>query len=253
MKKFLLIKFALISCVFLAIVGSVFAQTEKSSPVKSQEVSETDGVPVIIKHLPEWETVRKSAVLAHSINDLRQTLGERPVYDALDFAGGTEAVTANYPQGKMLIVEFTNPQVSLETDAKIQALLAGNNQNIFYRRTGNYNLFVFDAPDEASANALLDQVKYQKVVQWLGTDPTLLHRAERAFINTTSDIFISIVIWIFIGIGAAIALGLLVGGLYFYRSNRRRQSMQAFSDAGGMVRLNLDGLSADLPNSRLLD
>ncbi len=247
MKKFQFAKLLLLTSVILVPVSGVFAQAEKTSQSKSQEVSETDGVPVIIKHLPEWENARKSAVLAHNADDLRKALGERPVFDLLDFAGGTEAVTANYPQGKLLIVEYTNPQVSLETDAQVRERLAQNNQNIYYRRTGNYNLFVFDAPDEASANELLDQVKYQKVVQWLGTDPTLLHRAERAFINTTSDIFISIVIWIFIGIGAAIALGLLVGGMYFYRSNRRRQSMQAFSDAGGMVRLNLDGLSADLP------
>ena len=252
MKKFYFAELLLIiGCVF-AFDNGVFAQNDKTPPVKTQEISEADGVPVLIKHLPDWENARKGAVLAHSVNDLRQSLGERPVFDLIDFAGGTEAVTAVYPQGKLLIVEYTNPQESIETDAKTAQRLAENNQNIFYKRTGNYNLFVFDAPDAAAANSLIEQVKYEKTVQWLRTDPTLLHRAERYFINTTTDIFVSTVLIILIVIGFAIVSGLIVGIVYFYYRDRRRLAMNAFSDAGGMTRLNLDGLSADDSGGRYL-
>lgn len=252
MNKNIFIKLFFILCVVFSSGYGVFAQSGGQT-VKSQEFSEGDQVPVLIKHLPDWENARKSAVLAHSIDDLRQTLGERPVYDLIDFAGGTEAVTVNYLQGKLLIVEYANPQQSIETDTKTQERLADNNQNIFFRRTGNYNIFVFDAPDEASANLLIEQIKYGKTVQWLGQDPTLFHRAERAFIHTASDLFMSILIWILIIIAVAVATGLLVGGLYYNYHHKKRLSTRAFSDAGGMVRLNLDELTAEPTGGRFLN
>ena len=252
MKKIYFAKLLFIIGFCCASGYGVLAQNDKVPQSKSQEISEADGVPVLIKHLPDWENARKGAVLAHNVNDLRKTLGDRPIYDLLDFAGGTEAVTANYPQGKLLIVEYSNPQESIETDAKTAQRLAENNQNIFYKRTGNYNIFVFDAADADSANALISEVKYEKTVQWLGTDPTLLHRAERYFINTTSDIFLSTFFIVLIVIGLSFVIGLSVGITYFYYRDRQRMQTQAFSDAGGMTRLNLDGLSADVSGKRYL-
>ena len=245
MKKSLFIKFLFLICVLTSANYQIFAQTDRKNQIKSQEVSEEDGIPVLIKHLPEWENVRNSAFLTHNVEDLKKSLGERPVFDLIDFAGGTEAVTAPYAQGKVLIVEYTNPQSSIEMDAKTVQLLAetGQNQQIFYRRIGNYNAFVFDAPDESSANLLLDQIKYEKMVQWLGDDPYMLKRAERAVVQTLSTLFVSTVLVIVIGIGIAILAGIAVGFLYFRSGVQRRAGMEAFSDAGGMTRLNLDELT----------
>jgi muconolactone delta-isomerase len=245
MKKTLFIKFLFLLCVLLSANHQIFAQTDKKNQIKSQEVSEEDGIPVLIKHLPEWENVRNSAILTHNVEDLKKSLGERPIFDLIDFAGGTEAVTAPYAQGKILIVEYTNPQSSIEMDAKTVQRLAeiGQTQQIFYRRIGNYNTFVFDAPDESAANSLLDQIKYEKQVQWLGDDPYMLKRAERAVVHTLSTLFVSTVLVIVIGIGIAILGGIAVGFLYFRISAQRRAGMEAFSDAGGMTRLNLDELT----------
>lgn len=241
--------------VLVGFVGSLntFAQPPAAGPVKVQEVSEEDGIPVLIKHLPDWQNVRNSAVLAHSVGDLRASLGERPIYDLLDFTGGTEAVTAAYPQGKLLIVEFPSPAVSAEADVKIRERIAES--AVYYRRIGNYNAFVFDAPDEASANALLDQVKYEKVIQWLGDNPFMAqraHQAERNFVMTTADIFLSTLLAIVTGLGASIIIGVFVGFIFFYRRDARRAAMTAFSDAGGMTRLNLDGFTPDIVPDRLL-
>jgi hypothetical protein len=229
------------------------AQAPSAGPAKVQEVSEEDGIPVLIKHLPDWEDVRNSAVLAHSVDELRASLGDRPVYDLIDFTGGTEAVTAPYPQGKLLIVEFASPAVSAEADVKIRERIAES--GIYYRRIGNYNAFVFDAPDEASANALLDQVKYEKIIQWLGDNPFMAQRAkqaERNFVITTADIFLSTLLAIVTGLGASIVIGIIVGFAFFYRRDARRAAMTAFSDAGGMTRLNLDGFTPDIVPERLL-
>jgi hypothetical protein len=252
--RFFVIKLLFLLCAFLLLDLGSFAQEPKAPAVKSLEISESEGVPVLVKHLPDWEIVRGSATFTNNTADLRNALGERPIFDLIDFAGGTEAVTAAYPQGKLLIIEYATPQSSVEMDAKTVQRLAeiGGTQNIFYRRIGNYNVFVFDAPDEAAADSLLDRVKYEKDVQWLGENPFMLRRAERAFIHTTSDIFIATVLIIVLGIGTAVLTGLIVGFIFFRFRDQRRAMTAAFSDAGGMTRLNLDELSAPIVSERLL-
>ncbi len=246
MGKNRLLKLLVLLCISLSANFAVSAQNAPTQ--KTQEFSDTDGLPVLLKHLPEWENVRKGAVFATNSDDLRKALGERPVYDLIDFAGGTEAVAAAYPQGKLLIIEYAAPQASIEMDNKTAQRLAeiGQTQNIVYRRIGNYNAFVFDAPDTLAANALLDRVKYEKDVQWLGENPFMLRRAEYAFVQTTSQIFVATTLAIVLGIGLSILLGIIVGVIFFYLRDQKRATTAAFSDAGGMTRLNLDDLSAQI-------
>lgn len=255
MKKIGLARFIILGVLLLA-AGGVFAQAVEKPSIKSQEVSESDGVPVLIKHLPDWENAQARAAYILNRTDLQNALGARPVLDSIDFQGGTEAVTADYPQGKLLIVEFASPQASVETDNQIKQKLAdsGENSSVVYRRTGNYNIFVFDAADESAANALVDEVKYEKTVQWLGTDPYAVLRAERAYLNDTASLFLSTVQAIASGIGLSLIAGLIVGVIFFYTRNKKRAGMQAFSDAGGLTRLNLDELTPGvLPEKFLKD
>jgi hypothetical protein len=232
---------------------STAGQTNSPIPYKSSEVSENDGLPVLMKHLPDWESVRGQARFGSNVGDLKAVLGDHPVLDLIDFSIGTEAVTAPYPAGKLLIVEFATPQASIESDADFTAKLAETRDpSTLYRRIGNYNAFVFDAADPATANVLLDQVKYEKKVQWLGKNPFLI-TAERAFVLQTSDLFFSTVMVILIGIGFSIAGG-LIAGLIFYRiREQKRAAMPTFTDAGDMTRLNLDGFTPDISPDRLLN
>ena len=191
------------------------AQSNGSIPYKSQEVSENDGIPVLIKHLPEWESVRAETTFATGVNGLKAALGERPVLDLIDFAGGTEAVTAPYPAGKLLIIEYTSPQASIEADGKFTAALSSaGDRSTVYRRIGNYNAFILDAVDQAEANALLDQVKYEKTVQWLGRNPFEIS-PERAFVISTTDLFISTVLIVVLGAGFSLVGGIVVGFLFY--------------------------------------
>jgi len=236
-------KWVTAAIILAAGVIGIVAQGPINSPVKSQEISDVEGIPVLIKHLPDWENVRNSAVFVDNAEDLNNALGARPVLELIHFAGGTEAVTAAYPAGKLLIVEYTNPQSSSEADAKIRQNLTESAAPVVYRRIGNYNTFVFDAADEAAANSLLDEIKYQKTVQWLGEDPYLLQKLEKYFITTTRDIFISTVLWIIGGLGIAMLTGILAGFVFFRFREQKRATRTAYSDAGGLTRLNLDGLS----------
>jgi hypothetical protein len=249
MKKF---RYFVVLTIFLLYISQTFAVFAQN---KSQEYSEEDGIPVLTKHLPDFENVGKSATYILNSDDLRNALGTRPVFEAVDFTGGTEAVTAQYPQGKLLIVEYTTPQFSIEADSKIQQKLSETPQNppVYYRRIGNYSAFVFDATEEASANALLDQIQYEKDVRWLGKDPFALKRAERFFVLQASDLFTNIFLGIAGALGFTVVAGVLIGIVFFYFREQKRSKLAVFSDAGGMTRLNLDGFTPEIMPDRLLD
>jgi hypothetical protein len=220
------------------------AQPSAAPAVRSQEISEDDGLPVLIKHLPDWQNVRSSTVFITNTADLTNAVGDRAVLRQIDFSGGTEAVKADYPAGKLLIVEFATPHASVGADTKILQVLAANpDPGTIYRRIGNYNAFVFDTTDPEAAVGLLDQVKYEKSVQWLGEDPYLLRKIERYFAVTTRDILISTVLWIVGGLGLAAVCGIITGLIIFRIRDQKRATWHAYSDAGGMTRLNLDELS----------
>lgn len=226
------------------IAFAVFAPMSAFAQYKSLEVDEGDGLPVILKHLPEWHTVKDRAKLTNSVTDLKQTLGARPVLDVIEMSAGAEAVTADYPAGRLLLIEHHTPQFASSSDAAINAKLAETgDRSVVYKRIGNYNALVFDAADTAAAEALLGQIKYQKSVQWLGEDPFFVDRVERYLVGTTGDVLVSTAVFIVMCMAGAIAVGLLGGFVYFSKREQRRLARSAFSDAGGLTRLNLDELT----------
>ncbi|PYS98330.1 MAG: hypothetical protein DMF63_16905 [Acidobacteria bacterium] len=210
---------------------------------KSQEISEADGQPVLLKHLPDYTSVQSSAGFFADKPGLKSAVSDQPVLDVVAFDGGTEAVTAVYPQGRLVIIEYTNPQASIEADTKVQQFIGSTQPNFVYRRIGNYNAFVFGTTDAAAAGELLDQVKYQKTVQWLGEDPYILKKLERYMVTTSKDIMISTVLVIVLGLAVSVLAGIVTGIIFFRVRDQRRAGRAAFSDAGGLTRLNLDGLS----------
>ncbi len=229
---------------FPTLFGTALAQASQPEKWRSLEVAEDDGLPVLIKHLPDWENVRSTTIFASNAADLKAAVPGRPILDLIEFSGGTEAAAADYPAGKLLIVEFSTPQASVDADAKFLGRLAQSPEPAtVYRRIGNYNAFVFDVTDPAEAIALLDQVKYEKSVQWLGEDPFLLRKLERYFVETTRDIFIATVTWIIGGLGLSAVIGIIVGLVFFRMREQKRSQWNAYTDAGGMTRLNLDDLS----------
>ena len=244
MKNNRFAKFSLLICSIFILFNAVSAQIN-SAPIKSREISDGDGIPVLMKHLPDWENARNRASYILNRDDLQNALGNQPVFDAVEFQSGTEAVTAPYEQGKLLIVEFSTPQASVDADAKIQQKLAqnGNSSPIYYRRIGNYNVFLFDGSDENAANTLFDQIKYEKNVQWLGEDPFYYKRAERTLARGLSEVFIATVLWIVGSLGLAVLAGIGAGFLFYRWREQKRGAMKEFSDAGGMTRLNLDGFT----------
>lgn len=250
-RGFILILFLYIS--FMVCPSANYGQEAEIPRLQSQEISEAEEIPVLIKHLPDWKNKRNEAVFVTNKQGLINALGNRSVFTELDFVSGTEAVTAVYPQqGKLLIVEYTTPQASADTDKKVTEKLSQTGETVFYRRIGNYNVFLFDGNDEAAADTLFDQIKYQKTVQWLGTNPNLYKQAEQVIVGTFSGVFVSTVLAIVLGLAFSTVIGFFVGLLYFRYTDKRRRAWETFSDAGGMTRLNLDQLTPDVISKNLL-
>lgn len=212
-------------------------------------------VPVLVKHLPNWEVAHRQSVYAVNSGALTLAVPNQPILSELNFDGGTEAVTANYGQSQLVIVEFTTPQFSIDNDqriwTKIGALKSqGQPAPSAYRRVGNYSVFVFSAPDEKSANALIEQVKYEQVVQWLGDDPHLYEKLQRYFAQTSAGVLVAVLKSSGLSLLFCLAAGAAIGTMLFRR--RRAQRAAAYSDAGGSIRLNLDDLTGPVRSTRLL-
>ena len=217
-------------------------------------------IPVLVKHLPNWETVQPRVAYVVSLQALKNLLPQQRALDVISFEGGAEAAIANYDAGKVLIIEFNTARIASDNDWNISTKInelrsAGESANALpsaYRRVGNYSVFVFGAPSEQVANELIDQVKYQQVVQWLGNDPYAYERATREFTETTLGVFVSVVKASGLALVTCLAVGGFLGALLFSRRRTRTRNVEAYSDAGGMLRLNLDEMTPETDPARLI-
>jgi len=214
-------------------------------------------IPVLIKHLPSPEEGQKNAVYLNSFADLNRLPFQHSIFDAVQPGRNADAVLATYGPSKVLLVEFNTPQLATENDQRILARIhelwkLGQPAPTAYRRVGNYSVFVFDAPDEQTAKQLIDQVKYEQVVQWLGENPNILKEAQKRYVNTTLGVLIAVLKASGYALILCLGMGGLIGGLLFSYRRSQQKAVTAFSDAGGMLRLNLDELTAETNPSRLL-
>jgi hypothetical protein len=214
--------------------------------------AESNEIPSLVLHLPEWETAHSRSLYAVTPAVLTGTVQNQPALEAVSFGAGTEAVTADYgAAGRLVVVEYATPQVAADSDARIKqriAELAAGGQSVpsVYRREGNYSVFVFGAQDDAAAERLAGQVKYEKDVRWLGDNPYAYDRHNRAWLSMSTSVIVNTVK----AAGLAILLCLGVGGLFGAIIFRRRRAQaalaQSYSDAGGMMHLDLDEHAARL-------
>ncbi len=223
-------------------------------PASAQE----QDVPIIVQHLPEWQDTQKHAVYAANLPALQQAASNKPALDAVSFAGGTEAATAVYGAARLVVVEFTTPQYASDNDARVNERIAqlrdkGQLVPSAYKRVGNYLVFVFDAADAASADELISNVKYEKDVRWLGRNPHAANIAMRHYTATMGHVILSSMITTGASILLCLSVGGLLGGAIFMYRRAKGGAHEVFSDAGGMMRLNLEELNPKIHSSNLLD
>ncbi len=214
-------------------------------------------LPVLVKHLPQWEEAQARVVYLAGFNSLKGIVPDQPVLDAVSSEGDADAAIAEYGAAHMVIVEFNTPQLAADNDRNIATKLEelrnlGQPVPSAYRQVGNYSVFVFNAPTEQAANGLIDQIQYEQVVQWLGDNPNLLEKVQRDYYQTTAGLLLAVVKASGFSALACLAAGGLFGALLFNRRRIQQRDAKSFSDAGGMLRLNIDELTAHGDRAKLL-
>ncbi|MFL6281829.1 MAG: DUF6599 family protein [Pyrinomonadaceae bacterium] len=207
-----------------------------------------NGLPTLVLHLPEWEKARVTTGYAVTLPALQRASGNRPALDAVSFEGGAEAATADYGGARLVVVEFTTPQHAFDADAAITRRIAelsaaGQPVPSSYKRVGNYSVFVFDAPDAASAEKLISGVKYEKDVRWLGRNPHAEENAIRSYTNTMGGVIMTTLITTGLAILLCLTVGGVIGGAIFLSRRARHTAQEIYSDAGGMLRLNIEDVN----------
>jgi hypothetical protein len=219
---------------------------------------EAGELPVLVLHLPEWEKkVREGVGYAVTPGALKLAAGSQPALDAVPFDGGTEAVTATYGNARLVIVEFPTPQHSVDADAAINNRInelraSGQPTPSGYKRVGNYSVFVYGAADEGAAGQLLSGVKYEKDVRWLGRNPHAEEIATRHYTSTMGGVLVTTLITTGLAILLCLGVGAVVGGAVFLRRRAKQAEEEVYTDAGGMLRLNIEDLNTPPPSTNLL-
>jgi hypothetical protein len=188
--------------------------------------------------------------------------------EMFEFSGDTEAVVAEYKQDEvadvakrvpsvagnvtsmaeapsdsqmeLVIVEYHTPQFATDAMDRVTTYLSSlaedERQRIIVKRTGNYIVEAVNVRDRAFAERLIDSVEYPYTVKWLRNplwptnDPFRTQKAAEMLLST-------------FGLLGLILLTVLVGGTVFGTTiflKRRKRQQEIFSDAGGMLRLDID-------------
>jgi hypothetical protein len=189
------------------------------------------------------------------------------------FAGDTEAVTAHYTpvEGsndetrvksnsaaaapaasplKLVIVECHTPEFATDELARItnyvSTLPESEQHRIVFKRTGNYIIAAVNVGNREVAEGLVNSVQYPYTVKWLRNplwptnDPFRTQKAAQMLLST-------------FGLLGLILLTVLLGGTVFGASvflKRRKRQQEIFSDAGGMLRLDIEPFLLALPPKR---
>jgi hypothetical protein len=173
--------------------------------------------------------------------------------EMFDFAGRAEAVVAEYvdppagslpagerPPMKLLILECHTPQFATDAFARatgyIESLPEDQKPRTIIKREGNYIVEATDFVNREAARELVDSVKYPYTVKWLRNPLWPTNDPWRA--QKTAQVLVSTFALLGIMILAVLVVGGAVGSLVFLK--RRKRQLEVFSDAGGMLRLELD-------------
>ena len=165
--------------------------------------------------------------------------------------GGTRAAAIPIASPmKLVIVECHTPEFATDEMARVtsyfSSLLEGEQQQIVFKRTGNYIVTAVNVRDREFAEGLVNSVQYPYTVKWLRNP--LWPTNDPFRMQKTADMLLST-----FGLLGLILLTVMIGGTVFGTTvflKRRKQQQEVFSDAGGMLRLDIEPFALALPPKR---
>ncbi|MFL6215787.1 MAG: DUF6599 family protein [Blastocatellia bacterium] len=228
-------------------------------------MTKPDERPVILRSLPESSLVTNSQHYFLGPESLNTAMaGTRDLYA---FNGDAEAVVAQYQINKpatnanseaakqtarsstaappaapmkLLIVEYHTPQFAYDAIARaneyVNSLPEAEQQRVIIKREGNYIVEAVNFDDRNDAQAIVDAVQYPYGVQWLhhpsipSPDPFRGQKAAQMLLSTFGLLGVLL--------GSVLLCGSIVGTTMFLK--RRKRMQEVFSDAGDMLRLDID-------------
>jgi uncharacterized protein DUF6599 len=189
--------------------------------------------------------------------------------ETFEFMGEAEAVMAEYsrtqdaekniqsksapvppiatpPRLKLIVIEYHTPHFATDAMERarsyIESLPESEQNRRILKREGNYLVQATGVEDREFAERLVETIKYPYTVKWLRNplwatnDPFRAQKAASMLVST-------------FGILGVIILTVLAGGTVFGSMvflKRRKLQREVFSDAGGMLRLDLDPFETNL-------
>jgi hypothetical protein len=179
--------------------------------------------------------------------------------DMIGFAGDAEAAMARYqkvsadskeaaarPALKLIVVEYHTPPFATEAldrlNDYINSLPEQQRDRIIVRREGNYIVQATSFEDREFAEQLVAGIKYPYTVKWLRdpllptNDPFRQRKAAEMLLSTFGILGLILM--------TVLVVGISFGTVIFIK--RRKQQQEIFSDAGGMLRLELDPFESNI-------
>ena len=203
--------------------------------------------PTIVTSLPTGSRAPVNVRYILGPQSLKQILGHGS--EPFQFEGGAEAVFAEYTQDtpggsrlKFLIVEYHTPQFAADAMERLNAYVGSlpheEQDHTIARRVGNYLIEATNVRNRELGDKLTDSVTYPYGVKWL-KNPDIPDE-DRYYGQKTAQVLISTFGIIGLVMIGACVIGTAFGAIIFLK--RRKQLRAIFSDAGGMLRLDIDPL-----------
>jgi hypothetical protein len=174
---------------------------------------------------------------------LKPAAAEKSATPSAASSQATTSQTSTTPAAdtmKLAIIEYNTPQFAYDAigraNSYIKSLPEADQQRIIIKREGNYIIEAVNFNDRQAAQSVVDAVQYPYGVQWLhhpllpSPDPFREQKAAQMLISTFGLLGILL--------GSVLVCGSIFGTTMFLKRRKRMQA--AFSDAGEMLRLDLD-------------
>lgn len=230
--------------------GSVAAREGVASALVERIARPQPSAPLLAE-LPEQGRIAGTERYAPSFETLRRVRPDLTEDVFLLGAGGADAAVADYEQPggapmRLLLVDYQTPQLAADAERSLGAYFAAlppeTQQQRILEREGNYMIEAVGVTDRAAAARLVGGVKYSFDIKMLqGPNPggVMLDLNEETY--KAALVFIHSFTIVGFGFLGALACGIVAGTVVFRR--RRRAAADVFSDAGGMIHLDLEELN----------